>query len=91
MSRMPRRPASIGALLTDIISFDTPVPLEVDDECWDLSNLAEWYPLREQQPEGRPSYISYFIQHARLTVILGTATRTIVCGLAPRMPTSIID
>ncbi|KAJ7707149.1 fungal-specific transcription factor domain-containing protein [Mycena metata] len=48
--------------------YDVDLPLEVDDEYWDLGFT---------QPLGKPPLISYFIAHARLCEILGDAMRRV--------------
>ncbi|EJD49559.1 hypothetical protein AURDEDRAFT_161117 [Auricularia subglabra TFB-10046 SS5] len=55
--------------------FDLDLPLEVDDDCWDLSDPS--HPLLHPQPAGRPSVISYFVCHMKLSQILAFALRTI--------------
>ncbi|KAG8885519.1 hypothetical protein FRB97_000844 [Tulasnella sp. 331] len=51
--------------------IDAHLPLEVDDEGWDESTQS-WI-----QPAGKPSQLSYFIQHSKLLEILTHAMRTL--------------
>ncbi|KAH7106913.1 fungal-specific transcription factor domain-containing protein [Auriculariales sp. MPI-PUGE-AT-0066] len=60
-------------------SYNVEMPLEVDDDCWDLSDPAHNYPLKHQQPEGRPSFISYFTHTIKTESIMSFAMRTIYC------------
>lgn len=59
-------------------SFDVEPPLEVDDDCFDLDDPLNNYPLVRQQPADRPALISSFIVSMRLRQILAFATRTLV-------------
>ncbi|KAH7097398.1 fungal-specific transcription factor domain-containing protein [Auriculariales sp. MPI-PUGE-AT-0066] len=57
--------------------FDLDLPLEVDDDCWDLAAADSNYPLKNQQPATRPSDVSFFVCHMKLSQILAFALRTI--------------
>ncbi|KAJ7693299.1 fungal-specific transcription factor domain-containing protein [Mycena rosella] len=57
--------------------FDQELPLECDDEYWDLNF---------EQPKNKPSEISYFIHHARLLEIQAAVASTIY---SPRKPKDI--
>ena len=59
-------------------SFDLDLPLEVDDDCWDLSASDSNYPLKHPQPASKPSVVSFFVCHMKLSQILAFALRTIV-------------
>ncbi|KAJ7312892.1 fungal-specific transcription factor domain-containing protein [Mycena albidolilacea] len=50
--------------------YDLELPLEVDDEYWDLNPDQAF-----KQPPGKPSLITYFICHIRLAELLGSALR----------------
>ncbi|KAJ7091102.1 fungal-specific transcription factor domain-containing protein [Mycena epipterygia] len=52
--------------------FDQDLPLDCDDECWDLPQ-----PLNFRQPEGKPSVISFFICRIKLLEIEAAITTTI--------------
>ncbi|KAH7103320.1 fungal-specific transcription factor domain-containing protein [Auriculariales sp. MPI-PUGE-AT-0066] len=60
-------------------AVDVSLPLEVDDDCWDTSHAGakKNYPLKHPQPEGRPSYMAYFISSCNLRQIMTFAMRTI--------------
>ncbi|KZV94714.1 hypothetical protein EXIGLDRAFT_748493 [Exidia glandulosa HHB12029] len=55
--------------------FDLDLPLEVDDDCWDLTPPD--HPLKHPQPPGRPSVVAFFVCHMKLSQILAFALRTI--------------
>ena len=62
-------------------SFDVDLPLEVDDDCWDISSPTarqNFYPLMHAQPEGKPSEMEYFVSLTKLRQIQAFAMRTIV-------------
>ena len=69
------------------------MPLEIDDEYWDLDRPQDSYPLLEQQPTDKPAAIAYFVHNAQLSVILGTGAQTMVslfacvCMRAARLTT----
>lgn len=55
-------------------SYDLELPVECDDEYWDLSDpQTAW-----KQPPGSPSYVAYFNILIKLYDILGFTLRTIV-------------
>ncbi|KAJ6594213.1 fungal-specific transcription factor domain-containing protein [Mycena capillaripes] len=58
--------------------FDQDLPLEVDDEYWDLPE-----PRNFKQPKDKPSDLAYFICHAKLLEIQAAVTNAIY---APRKP-----
>ncbi|KAF8206895.1 fungal-specific transcription factor domain-containing protein [Mycena galopus ATCC 62051] len=51
--------------------YDVELPLEVDDEYWEHPDPEQAF----KQPPGKPSLISYFICHIRLSEILGLTLR----------------
>lgn len=55
-------------------SFDVDLPVDCDDEYWDLDDPE----LSFKQPPGKPSTASYHIAFIKLIDILGYAMRTIV-------------
>lgn len=55
-------------------SFDTEMPLEVDDEYWENDDPS----LAFRQPPGKPSTMSYWICFLKLMHILGSVLRTFV-------------
>lgn len=57
-------------------SFDLDYPLEVDDEYWDHPDPDQSW----KQPPNKPSLITAFSYHLRLTHILGLASRALVRG-----------
>ncbi|KAJ7685249.1 fungal-specific transcription factor domain-containing protein [Mycena polygramma] len=58
--------------------YDQDLPVDVDDEYWDLPE-----PLNFRQPKDKPSEISYFICYAKLLEIQAAVTNTIY---SPRRP-----
>ncbi|KAH7103993.1 fungal-specific transcription factor domain-containing protein [Auriculariales sp. MPI-PUGE-AT-0066] len=58
-------------------AFDVWMPLEVDDGSWDMLNATSGYPLKTSVSLGLPSRMGYFVHKLRLSLILGTASRTI--------------
>ncbi|KAJ7738759.1 fungal-specific transcription factor domain-containing protein [Mycena metata] len=58
--------------------FDQDLPIDCDDEFWDLSG-----PNKFQQPKNKPSEISYFISYAKLLEIQAAVATTIY---SPRRP-----
>jgi hypothetical protein len=54
--------------------MDIDLPLEVDDEYWEHPDPA----LAFQQPAGKPSKVTSFVQTIKLYQILSFALRTIV-------------
>ena len=64
-------------------SHDAELPLEVDDDCWDISSFgdtsaSQTFPLKHEQPKNRPCTISYFAATMKLVGMLGFAIRTVV-------------
>ncbi|KAJ7022335.1 fungal-specific transcription factor domain-containing protein [Mycena alexandri] len=57
---------------------DQDLPVNCDDECWDLPG-----PQKFQQPKNKPSEISYFISYAKLLEIQAAVATTIY---SPRKP-----
>ncbi|KAH7104153.1 fungal-specific transcription factor domain-containing protein [Auriculariales sp. MPI-PUGE-AT-0066] len=57
-------------------SYDLSLPLEVDDDCWDMSNPAQHFPLQHPQPVDRPCHLQHFVSSIRLYLISGIAQRT---------------
>ncbi|KAK0489006.1 fungal-specific transcription factor domain-containing protein [Armillaria novae-zelandiae] len=55
--------------------IDTDLPADCDDEYWDHVDPEQAF----NQPEGRPSLVSYFNCHMRLTRILMICLRTLYC------------
>ncbi|KAH7103968.1 fungal-specific transcription factor domain-containing protein [Auriculariales sp. MPI-PUGE-AT-0066] len=58
-------------------TLDVELPLDVDDDLWDISNPTEHYPLKRPQDCGQPCSISFFTQWIRLSSILAITMRTI--------------
>lgn len=58
-----------------IQSFDMMLPLEVDDEYWEM---REGGPVFLQQPAGKPAIISAFIAQLKLSVTSEAATSRLV-------------
>ena len=54
-------------------SFDQDLPVECDDEYWDLPE-----PNNFKQPKDKPSIMSYFICYAKLLEIQAAVATTIV-------------
>ncbi|KAJ6544038.1 fungal-specific transcription factor domain-containing protein [Mycena capillaripes] len=59
--------------------FDQDLPIEVDDEYWDLPE-----PRNFKQPQDQPSDIAYFICHAKLLEIQAAVTIAIYSPKKPR-------
>jgi hypothetical protein len=55
-------------------SFDIELPAECDDEYWDVDDDGH---VSFNQPPGKPSRITGFINHVKLTETLAYATRTL--------------
>ncbi|KAL0569068.1 Gypsy retrotransposon integrase-like protein 1 [Marasmius crinis-equi] len=55
------------------ISYDLPLPIDCDDEYWEVEDPERAF----KQPEGRPSSMSYWIAFLKLMDIVGFAQRTI--------------
>ncbi|KAJ6502486.1 putative fungal-specific transcription factor [Mycena sanguinolenta] len=59
--------------------YDQELPVECDDEYWDLPE-----PLSFRQPKDKPAEISYFICYAKLLEIQASVTNTIYSPRRPR-------
>ncbi|KAJ6587220.1 fungal-specific transcription factor domain-containing protein [Mycena vulgaris] len=59
--------------------FDQDLPLECDDEYWDLPE-----PLNFKQPKDKPSEISYFVHYAKLLEIQAAVSTAIYSPRKPR-------
>ncbi|KAF7363501.1 Zn(2)-C6 fungal-type domain-containing protein [Mycena sanguinolenta] len=59
--------------------YDQELPVECDDEYWDLPE-----PLSFRQPKDKPAEISYFICYAKLLEIQAAVTNTIYSPRRPR-------
>ncbi|KAJ6547628.1 fungal-specific transcription factor domain-containing protein [Mycena capillaripes] len=59
--------------------YDQDLPVDCDDEFWDLPE-----PLNFRQPKDKPSEISYFICYAKLLEIQAAVTNTIYSPRRPR-------
>jgi len=57
------------------LSFDLDMPLEVDDEYWEIERDAE---ESFKQPSGVPSLITAFNELIKVTQIMAFAMRTLV-------------
>ena len=55
-------------------SFDIEPPVQCDDEYWEIDENSY---VTFNQPPGKPSYITAFIAHLKLTEILAFAMRTL--------------
>lgn len=69
--------------LSEFYSYDLDLPLEVDDEYWEVSNPAEAF----QQPRDVPSKISALNCYIKIGWILGFVQKTLVsmdCDLLAR-------
>ncbi|KAH7099246.1 fungal-specific transcription factor domain-containing protein, partial [Auriculariales sp. MPI-PUGE-AT-0066] len=68
-------------------AFDLELPLDVEDDHWDLSNPAEGYPLMDSVLPNltQPSSSGFLIWRIRLSLILGFALRTLYCNNKSRM------
>ncbi|KAH7097069.1 fungal-specific transcription factor domain-containing protein [Auriculariales sp. MPI-PUGE-AT-0066] len=58
-------------------AFDITFPLQFDDESWDIDNLADKYPLKRGKLEGQPCAAGFLVFQIRLSLVLGTALRTV--------------
>ncbi|KAH7105100.1 fungal-specific transcription factor domain-containing protein [Auriculariales sp. MPI-PUGE-AT-0066] len=59
-------------------AFDTDLPLEIDDDCWDIeSGDHGLYRLKSLQPAERPCLYSFFVHQLRILFILGLTMRSI--------------
>ncbi|KAH7102402.1 fungal-specific transcription factor domain-containing protein [Auriculariales sp. MPI-PUGE-AT-0066] len=60
-------------------SIDAELPLEVDDDCWDVSDegAQHYFPLMHTQPVDTPSYMSFFVAATKLRQILTFAKKTL--------------
>ncbi|KAJ7346963.1 fungal-specific transcription factor domain-containing protein, partial [Mycena albidolilacea] len=61
--------------------FDQELPVECDDESWDLPE-----PRNFKQPKDKPSVLSYFICYAKLLEIQASATTTLYSPRKPKDP-----
>ncbi|KAH7089357.1 fungal-specific transcription factor domain-containing protein [Auriculariales sp. MPI-PUGE-AT-0066] len=55
-------------------TFDLDLPLEVDDECWDIETAG--FPLQDRPVTDQGS-LSFFVANVRLWLILGVSLRTL--------------
>ncbi|KAJ7287859.1 fungal-specific transcription factor domain-containing protein [Mycena rebaudengoi] len=61
--------------------YDVELPMEVDDEYWDHPDPEQAF----KQPSGKPSLLTFFICHIRLSEILGSTLRRLYASNKSRV------